>query len=80
MAYREVLFRRVRLFGDSLVSKSRGLREFSMVDGFATDGLVKAEKRKCSGMTTGILEAGSTGARTQPMGSNKVLPRILIPS
>ena len=44
------------------------------------DGLVEAENRKGSGMTTGILEAGSTGARTLPMASNKVLPEILIPS
>ena len=26
-------------------------------------------------MTTGILEAGSTGARLQPMASNKVISR-----
>ena len=31
-------------------------------------------------MTTGILEAGSTGARTLPMVSNKVIPEILIPN
>ena len=41
--------------------KTGGLREFSMVDGFVVDGLVEAEKRKGSGMRTGILEAGSTG-------------------
>ena len=35
------------------------------------DGLVEVEKRKGSGMTTGILEAGSTGARMLPMASNK---------
>ena len=35
------------------------------------DGLVEAENQKCSGMTTGILEAGSTGARTLPMASDK---------
>ena len=57
-----------------------GLREFSMVDDFVADGLAEAEKRKGSGMTTGILEAGSTGARVQPMASNKVFPEILIPS
>ena len=45
------------------------------------DGLVEAENRKGSGMTTaGILEAGSTGAKTLPMASNKVLPEILIPN
>ena len=42
------------------------------------DGLVKAENQKGSGMTTGILEAGSIGLRTLPMASNKVLPEILI--
>ena len=47
-----------------------------MVDGFMADGLVEAEKRKGSDMTTRILEAGSTGARTLPMASNKVLPEI----
>ena len=31
-------------------------------------------------MTTGILEEGSTGARTLLMASNKVLLEILIPS
>ena len=51
-----------------------------MVDGFVADGLVEAEKWKGSGMTTGILEAGSTGARMQPMASNKVFREILIPS
>ena len=43
------------------------------------DGLVEAEKWKGSGVTTGNLETGSTGARTLPMASNKVL-EILIPS
>ena len=57
-----------------------GVREFSMVDGFVADGLVEAEKRKGSGMTTGILEAGSTRARIQPMASEKVFPEILIPN
>ena len=57
-----------------------GLRELSMVDGFMADGLVEAEKRKGSGMTTGILEVGSAGPRKLPMASNKVLPEILIPS
>ena len=37
-----------------------GLRELSMIDGFMADGLVEAENRKGCGMTTGILEAGST--------------------
>ena len=42
-----------------------GLRELGMVDGFVADGLVGAEKRKGSSMTTGILEAGSYwGANT----------------
>ena len=36
-----------------------------MVGGLVTDGLVEAEKQKNSGMTTGILEAGGTGARIQ---------------
>ena len=51
-----------------------------MVDSFVADGLVEAEKRKGSGMTTGILEAGSTGAQTLPVASNKVLPETLIPN
>ena len=50
-----------------------------MVFGFMADGLVETEKQKGSGITTGILKAGSTGAPT-PMASNKVLPEILIPS
>ena len=41
---------------------------------------VKAENRKGFGMMTGILKEGSTGARTLPMASNKVLPEIPIPS
>ena len=44
------------------------------------DGLVVAENWKGSGMTTGILEAGSAGARTLPMASNKVLQEMLMPS
>ena len=44
------------------------------------DGFVDAENRKGSGMTTRILEARSTGARTLPMASNKILPEMLIPS
>ena len=51
-----------------------------IVDGFMAYGLVEAEKRKGSGMTTGILEAGSTGMWTLPMASNKVRPEILIPN
>ena len=66
--------------GTVLSVKVGGMRELSMVDGFMADGLVEAENRKGSGMTTGILEAGSTGARTLPIASNKVLPEILIPN
>ena len=51
------------------------MRELRMVD-----GLVEVEKRKGSSMTTGILEAGSTGARTLPIASNKVLSEIMIPN
>ena len=63
--------------GTVLSVKVGGLRELSIVDGFMADGLVEVENRKGSGMTTGILEAGSTGARALPMASNKVLPEIL---
>ena len=70
----------LRLFGDSLVSKGRGLRELSMVDGFMADGLVELENRKGSGMRTRVLEAGSTGVQTLPMAANSVLPEILIPN
>ena len=66
--------------GTVLLVKVGGLRELSMVDGFMADVLVAVEKRKGSGMTTGILEVGSTGARTLPMASNKVFPEILIPN
>ena len=66
--------------GTVLLVKVEGLRELSMVDGFMADGLVELENRKGSGMTTGILEAGSTGAQTLPMASNKVLPEMLIPN
>ena len=66
--------------GKVLLVKTGGLREFSLVDGFVADGLVEAEKRKGLGMTTRILEAGSTGPRIQPMASNKVFPEMLIPS
>ena len=66
--------------GTVLLVKVGGLREFSMVDGFMADGLVEVENRKGSGMTTGILEVGSTGTRTLPMASTKVLPEILIPN
>ena len=41
--------------------------------------MLGAEKWKGSGLTTGILEAGSTGARKLPMASNKVLPEMLTP-
>ena len=61
-----------------LLVKAGGLREFSVVDGFVANGLVEAEKQEGSGMTTGILEARSTGARIQPMASYKVFPEILI--
>ena len=66
--------------GTVLLVKVWGLRELSIVDGFMAYGLVEAEKRKGSGMTTGILEAGSTGMWTLPMASNKVRPEILIPN
>ena len=42
--------------------------------------MLGAEKQKGSGLTTGILEAGSTGTRRLPMASNKVLPEMLTPS
>ena len=48
--------------GTVLLVGVRGLRELSMVDGFMADGLVEAEKGRGSGMTTRIVEAGSTGA------------------
>ena len=51
-----------------------------IADSLMADGLVDVENRKGSGMTTGILEAGSTGAQTLPMASNKVLPEMLMPS
>ena len=66
--------------GTVLLVKVGGLRELRMTDGLMADGLMEAENRKGSGMTTGILEAGSTGARTLPMASNKVLPEMLIPN
>ena len=56
--------------------KVRGLCEFRMTGGF----VLGAEKRKGSGLTTGILEAGSTGARKLPIASNKVLPEMLTPN
>ena len=61
--------------GTALIVKVWGMRELRMAD-----GLEEVENRKGSGMTTGILEGGSTGARTLPMVSNKVLPEIQIPS
>ena len=42
--------------------------------------MLETEKRKGSGLTTGILEAGISGARIQPMASSKVFPEMLIPS
>ena len=42
--------------------------------------MLGAEKRKGSGLTTGILEAGSTGARKLPIASNNVLPEMLTPN
>ena len=39
-----------------------------------------AEKQKGSDLTTGILEAGNTGACRLPMASNKVLPEMLTPN
>ena len=56
--------------------KVGGLCEFRMTGGF----MLVAEKRKGSGRTTGILEAGSTGARKLPMASNKVFPEMLTPN
>ena len=44
------------------------------------NGLVDAENQKGFDMTTGILEAGSTGTQILPMASNKVLPEMLIHS
>ena len=73
-------FEELDCLGTVLLVGVGGLRELSMVDGFMADGLVEAEKRKGSGMTTEILEAGSAGAGTLPMASNKVFPEILIPS
>ena len=55
--------------------KVGGLCGFRMAGGF----VLGAEKRKGSGLTTGILEAGSTGARKLPMASNKVFPEMLTP-
>ena len=65
--------------GTVLLVKVGGLTESSMVNGFMAYGLMEVENRKGSGRTTGILEAGSTGARKLPMASNKVLSGMLIP-
>ena len=73
MAYWEVLFKDLDSLGTVMLVKGGGLRELKMADGLMADGLVEAENRNGSGLTTGILEAGSTGARTLPMASNKVL-------
>ena len=65
--------------GTVLLVKAGGLAERVKYGWcFMADGLVEVENRKGSGMTTGILEAGSTGAQTLPMASNKVLPELLI--
>ena len=61
-----------------LLVKVGGLRELR-ADDLMADGLVEAENRKVV-ITTGILEAVSTGVRTIPMVSNNVLPEILIPT
>ena len=45
-----------------------------------TGGLVEAENRKGSGMTTGILEAGSTRAEDCHWCQKRYFPEILIPS
>ena len=66
--------------GTVLLVKVGGLRELRIADGLMADGLVEVENRKGSGMMTGTLEAGSTGAQKLPMVSNKVLREILIPS
>ena len=47
-----------------------GLRDLRMADSLMADGLVDAEDRKGSGMSTGILEGGSIAARTLPMALN----------
>ena len=58
------------------VGGGRGrLRDLRMAN-----GLVDAENQKGFDMTTGILEAGSTGTQILPMASNKVLPEMLIHS
>ena len=43
------------------VGGGEGLRELSMVDGFMADGLVEAENRKGSGMTTEFWRQGALG-------------------
>ena len=72
---RRPYFEELDCLGTVLLVGVGGLTKLSMVD-----GLVGAEKRKGSGNDDWNLEAGSTGARTLPMASNKVLPEILIPS
>ena len=56
--------------------KVGGLCEFRMTGGF----VLGAGKRKGSGLTKGILEAGSTVARKLPIASNKILPEMLTPN
>ena len=73
-------FDKLDCLGTVLLVGVGGLRELSMVDSFMADGLVEADKWKGSGMKTGSLEAGSAGARTLPVASNKVHPELLIPS
>ena len=55
-------FEELDCLGTVLLVGVGGLRELSIVDGFMVDCLVEAEKWKGSGMTTGILEAGSAAA------------------
>ena len=42
--------------------------------------MLGAGRREGSGLATGILGAGSTGARKLPMASGKVLPEMLTPN
>ena len=53
-----------------LLVKVGGLRELRIAD-----GLVEVENRKGSDMTTGILEAGSTGVQTLPMDQTRNFQR-----
>ena len=81
MAYRGVLFRGFRLFGDNLVSRARGLRYGLDMAGGLVSLVVAVNLNEDSPLLREVfgLEVGGADGHSCPIASNRLIPVMLTP-